>query len=71
MAMMGVGVIHNDLALFETAYEAFTGKAVTEDMIAKLVNKVLWIIRAMPRCVKITNELPDQRKLKKLFEVSA
>lgn len=71
MAMMGVGIIHNDLVLFETAYKAFTGKAITEDFIAKLVNKVLWLVRAMPRCIKITDELTDQRKLKKLFQESA
>jgi hypothetical protein len=71
MAMMGVGIIHNDLALFDMAYEAFTGNKVTEDLIAKLTNRVLWVIRAMPRCIKITGELPDQHKLKKLFEAAA
>lgn len=71
MAMMGVGVIYNDLTLFEIAYKTFTGKEIDEDLIAKLVNKVLWAVKALPRCVKITNELPDQRKLRKLFEASA
>jgi hypothetical protein len=71
MAMMGVGVIYNDLTLFETAYETFTGKELSEDLLVKLVNKVLWVVRALPRCIKITNTLPDQDKIKKLFAVAA
>ncbi|MBN2453305.1 MAG: NAD-glutamate dehydrogenase [Candidatus Omnitrophica bacterium] len=71
MAMMGVGIIHDDLTLFETAYEIFTGKDLTQDLIAKLVNKVLWLVRALPRCIKITDDLSDQEKLKKLFDVAA
>lgn len=71
MAMMGVGILYNDLPLFETAYETFTGKDITNDLIARLVRKLLWIVRASPRCVKITNELPDQEKFKKLVDAAA
>jgi hypothetical protein len=71
MAMMGVGVLYDDLSLFETAYETFTGKKMGEDLIARLKYRVLWIVKALPRCIKITDQLPDLQKLKKLFEVAA
>jgi hypothetical protein len=71
MAMMGVGIIYNDLTLFETAYETFTGKELTEGLLVKLLNKALWVVRALPRCIKMTNALPEQDKLKRLFAVAA
>ena len=71
MALMGIGILYNDISLFETAYEAFTGNKAPEDYIAQLKNKLLWIIRALPRIVKFANELKDQEGLKKLFAVAA
>ena len=71
MALMGVGILYNDITLFQVAYRAFTGHEVPEDVMSDLARKALWIIRALPRIVRFTNELRDQGILRKLFAVSA
>jgi hypothetical protein len=71
MAMMGVGMLYDDLSLFETAYKTFSGKEMTEDMIADLANKVLWYVTVLPRAVKITYEDQDRQLLNRLFEAAA
>jgi hypothetical protein len=71
MAMMGVGIMHSDTDLFKTAYKIFTGQDAPEDIVNNLREKVLWIIRALPRLIKFTNELSHDKELRRLFDVSA
>jgi len=71
MAMMGVGVLYNKLTLFEMAYETFTGREVPPNLIDDITGKIKWLIKALPRIVKFTDEISSLEHLKKLFEVSA
>ncbi len=71
MTLMGLGVLHHDTQLFEMAYALFTGQEPPQNLIDDLKHRALWLIQALPRIVKFTDELRDQHLMDRLFEVAA
>ena len=71
MAMMGVGLLNKDYRLFALAYRNFTGEEPSEQTIEMFESDILWLISLMPRIVRLTGDLVDQRILKRLFAAAA
>gem|GEM_PF-2662876 len=71
MAMMGVGMLYNDLVLFEKSYKAFTGRDMPESMMADIANKILWLVKVLPRVTKVTGNEQGISEIRKLFEAAA
>jgi len=76
MAMMGVGVLNRDGVMFGIWYGIFTGEEsdsnVLEELLDKLSQGALRIVRALPRIVRLNIEkLGNTREITKLFAVAA
>jgi glycerol dehydrogenase-like iron-containing ADH family enzyme/D-arabinose 5-phosphate isomerase GutQ/predicted NBD/HSP70 family sugar kinase len=71
MALMGVGVLYEKMSLFEMAYNLFTGHEMPPDLVSDLAGRIKWLVKALPRIIKFTDEISSLERLKKLFEVSA
>lgn len=71
MALMGVGVLYDDAELFKLAYKTFTGKDAPQNFIKDLTSRVLWLISALPKIVRFTDEIQDSDKFGKLVKASA
>ena len=62
---------YNGMRLFSLAYQIFTGQAMPDDLFKQFKAKKLWKIIAIPRMVRLTGKLFDQKQIKKLFAVAA
>jgi len=71
MAMIGVGVLYNNVTIFEAAYKIFSGKEAPSKYINSLKEKTLWLIEVLPRMIKLIDAIRDKRKLEELFAVAA
>lgn len=71
MAMMGVGVLNNDVTLFEIAYKTFTGNEAPQNIVDSLTKQALWIIKVLPRIIKLTGAIHDYEKIRVLFLAAA
>jgi hypothetical protein len=71
MAMMGMGIIERDTALFETAYRIFTGEDAPPGLKHSIEQRALRIIQAIPRVVTLTDRLGQSRELSRLFATAA
>ena len=71
MAMIGVGLLYKDTALFERAYEAFTGDKAPRDLVDEVMNKARWIVSMLPRIVRFTDEIRLQEQLSRLVAAAA
>jgi hypothetical protein len=71
MVMMGVGILNRDEWLFQSAYQTFTGKKAPQGLLEKMQQGALWIVRALPRMVRLTDTMRDSEILQRLFAVAA
>ncbi|MCX5677728.1 MAG: hypothetical protein NTY76_01285, partial [Candidatus Omnitrophica bacterium] len=71
MAMMGVGVLNKDVTLFEIAYKIFTGNEAPKEIVDSLTKQALWIIKVLPRIIKLTGAIYDHKKIRELFLAAA
>jgi hypothetical protein len=71
MALMGVGVLSDDARLFSIAYKIFTGTEPSPETMAGLRAKALWLVRVLPRIVRLSEGLQGIREMQRLFEVAA
>jgi fructose-1,6-bisphosphatase len=73
MYYMGIGVLYKNARLFKSAYETFTDKDPSDDGIDinDIKNGMLWIIRALPRIVRLIEELKARQYIKAIFDSAA
>jgi len=70
MALMGVGILNDNIRLFHLAYKTFTGMGPTDEVIEHFKQKS-WIIGVLPRLIKLTGTMVDEKNIRKLFAAAA
>ncbi|MFH1878314.1 MAG: 6-phosphofructokinase [Candidatus Omnitrophota bacterium] len=74
MALMGEALLEENnggLRLFCIAYELFTGEEVPDGLLRRFRSGETPVITVLPRMIKLTGELADQKDIKRLFAAAA
>ena len=72
MALMGVAVLQKHETLFKFAYHAFTGNDAPQELVQNVMNRVMWIIRALPRIARFNiDDISVADQIRRIFGAAA
>jgi hypothetical protein len=71
MALMGVGILTKDTVLFSKAYRAFAGCEAPAGLIDNVMKRLAWLVRVLPRIVRISADIRAAEELHRLIDSSA